>query len=434
MSGVSIQKLKEFDPPGFPDVDDGLTPEQRQGWSDQISSLMNLEIAAKDSDGNPLPGPDNTNRTPLTQFFNGTVTAFETDQKPVAITWIGFPNLVKTKHPNAPSRWIFADADRNAQDEYLEWSILRDASDPAQHKRIISVTYTCEGPEYWQFLAENQPDTVSSLYTSLNPLFAASMKPTDWFGPDGVYVPANKWNNSTTTGSIAHLAQPNNTLGAEIDIAAQGTVIRKDANGHIITDKVKLINCSAYGQPERNSDPTIGILVNNLARQGASVSIANPVAIYIHSFNTATFQLDIEGTGQNMVDVPDGTFRWQRGNIAKNAGLRLQVQIPDGVVGTGENNRGRQLTVSDIVDTKNGQNILFGAQFADYITMTVKGVAISGGTPADPLPCPGAARRGRPAGFSALAMEGGEGADAEGESAGKPCDASKNARRVGTRW
>ncbi|KAK3312167.1 hypothetical protein B0H66DRAFT_525165 [Apodospora peruviana] len=380
-----------------------------------------MEITATKPNGGALQGPDG-NRTPLTQFFNGTVTAYDTDQKPVSITWIGFPNLVKTEHPNEPQRWIVADSDRLQQDEYLEWSILRDDSDDSEDKRIISVTYTCEGPEYWEF--------------SLNPLFEASMKPTDWFGPDGSYVPSNKWNNSTTTGSIMHLVQPNNTLSAEIDIAAQGTVIRKDDHGKIITDKVKLINCSAYGQPERNSDPTIGILVNNLARQGASVSIANPVAIYIHSFNTATFQLDIEGTGQNMVDVPDGTIRWQRGNITKNAGLRLQIEIPDGIVGTGENNKGRQLTVSDIVDTKNGQNIMYGAQFADYITMTVKGVAISGGSPAEPMSCPGATRRhGRiAANFSALAVvEGGADAVCETDEK-KSCDASVNPRRAGTRW
>jgi len=127
-----------------------------------------------------------------------------------------------------------------------------------------------------------------------------------------------------------------------------------------------------------------------------------------------------------MIDVPAGTFRWQRGNIAKNMGLRLQVQIPDGVVGTGENNKGRQLTVSDIVDTSNNQNIMYGAQFADYIRMTVKGVAISGGTPADPLPCPRrTARLGLAANASALAAE---------PEVEKACDASGNTPRAGTRW
>ena len=35
-----------------------------------------------------------------------------------------------------------ADASRDVQDEYLEWSVIRD-----DENRIISVTFTCEGPE-----------------------------------------------------------------------------------------------------------------------------------------------------------------------------------------------------------------------------------------------------------------------------------------------
>lgn len=416
---VTIQKLAKFDPPGWPFVDDGLTDPQKLDWSKQISSWMDAEITAKEPDGTPLPGPRGTNRTPLTQFFNGTITAYDTSQKPVAITWIGFPNLVKVRFPNEPKRWQEADKTRNVQDEYLEWSLKKD-----NKGRIVTVTYTCEGPEYWNFLASENPDSLTSLYLNLNSGFKSQMKPSDWLGPGGKYNPLNKWNSTTTSGTIVHLVQVNNTLGAEVDIAAQGTVIRKGKDGKIITDKTKLTNCSGYGQPSRNSDPTIGDGVNSLARNGIAVSIANPVAIYIHSFNTANFQLDVQGTGENMIDVPTGTFRWQRGNIAKNMGLRLQVKIPDGVVGTGPGNKGQQLTVSDIVDTSNNQNILYGAQFADYITMTVKGVGISGGQPAAPLPCPGQA-----SGQGLAAAQAVENIAVE-----QACDASTNAPRGGTRW
>lgn len=136
----------------------------------------------------------------------------------------------------------------------------------------------------------------------------------------------------------------------------------------------------------------------------------------MQKFVTSTFRLDVEGTGENMIPVPEKTFRWQRGDISKQMGLRLQVQIPDGVVGTGPNNKGRQLTVSDIVDNSNGQNITYGAQFADYITLTVKGVAISGGSPAAALPCPGETAR--------LALN----------AAVTPCNAKVAKRRDGTRW
>ncbi|KAK4462142.1 hypothetical protein QBC42DRAFT_268512 [Cladorrhinum samala] len=422
MGNFQESTLAEFDPPAYPYVDDNLTPAQKLDWSKQISEWMNTEITAKQPDGSSLPGPGDTDRTPLPQFFNGTVTAFDVNQDPLEITWTGFPNIVAVEYPNDLKRWKVADSARRYQDEYLEWSVKRDQDD-----KIIVATFTCEGPEYWHFLATAQPETLDSLYYNLNPLFKDKMKKGDWWTDDGKYDAENKWNNSTTNGSIVHLVHINNTLGAEVDIAAQGTVIRKDKDGKIITDKAKLINCSAYGSPQRNSDPRIGDAINSQARQGNSLSIANPVAIYMHSFDTGNFKLDVEGTGENMVDVPKGTFNVQRGSLDKHLGLRLQIQIPNGVVGTGPDNKGQQLTVSDIVDTSNNQNILYAAQFADYIQMTVKGVAIGGGEPADPLPCPVQSR-------SLLASLD---AAAEGivpEGAVAACNASKNKPRLGTRW
>ena len=72
-----------------------------------------------------------------------------------------------------------------------------------------------------------------------------------------VYNPTNWWNDSTKTGSIAHLVQRNNTLSAEIDIAGQATVIRKDPKGKTVTNEAQLIKCSQYGNAGRNSDPSV---------------------------------------------------------------------------------------------------------------------------------------------------------------------------------
>jgi hypothetical protein len=97
MSGtVTVTTIPSFDPPGFPDVNDNLTPALKAAWSKNISSWMNTEINAKDEDGNPLRGPRGSRRTPLPQFFNGTVTAFNTSQSPTPITWIAFPNIVSS--------------------------------------------------------------------------------------------------------------------------------------------------------------------------------------------------------------------------------------------------------------------------------------------------------------------------------------------------
>jgi hypothetical protein len=104
-----------------------------------------------------------------------------------------------------------------------------------------------------------------SLYKSLN---SDSIKTdedvaqiflTDSTGKVQIYNPNNVWNNYTTTGTIAHLIHPANTLSAEIDIAAQATVVRKDSTGQTITDEQALIKCSQYGNPNRNSDPHVSL-------------------------------------------------------------------------------------------------------------------------------------------------------------------------------
>ncbi|TFA99040.1 hypothetical protein CCMA1212_009082 [Trichoderma ghanense] len=404
MADQTIRTLAVFRAPGYPYQDDKLTAGQTGVWSDIIDTWMTEEINAeyRDDDGNmhPLPRPrkrgcDGKPRTKLKQFFNGRITPYNVGQKPTPITWIGFPRLIQKETNTDQERWKEADAHRDRQDEYLEWTVKRD-----EDGRILSVTFTCEGPEYWAFLAEYAPKKMFAMYQSCNPEFASQMKQEDLFDSNGKYEPYNKWNGvvrsdpksadnliTTNPGCIMHLAQKNNTLSAEIDIAAQGTVIRKRDDGTIISDPVELCNCSAYGNPTRNSDPKIGSMINSLVVKGAKVSIADPVAIYMREFAASKFMLDVDGTGENLQPVPAGTFTWVRGDIKKYMGLRLHIQVPDGVVGT-DGNEGRQLTVSDLVDTSNSQNVLYGAQFADYITMSVNGVVIPGGEPEPAQECP----------------------------------------------
>lgn len=49
---------------------------------------------------------------------------------------------VREKNLTDPKRWKAADARRDAQDEYLEWTVDRDVKG-----RIKHVIFTCEGPE-----------------------------------------------------------------------------------------------------------------------------------------------------------------------------------------------------------------------------------------------------------------------------------------------
>lgn len=223
-----------------------------------------------------------------------------------------------------------------------------------------------------------------------------------------LYNPTNPFNFRTDTGTIIHLIQPANTLSAEIDIAAQATVIRKDPQGKVITNSDQLIRCSQYGNPYRNSDPTvsaplpsventciykpflqIGSLINALARQGISLSIADPVALYINKFDTGSFKLDTsgaqDGDSDNFIPVPTSWFEFQRGDIKKKQGLRLRIQNN---TGQKTNDGSRLLTVSDIYDKSKSVFINYGAQFADYVTMGVAGVAIEGDKPSPAASCP----------------------------------------------
>ena len=95
----------------------------------------------------------------------------------------------------------------------------------------------------------------------MNPDFAEEIAIKDLLNDDGSYNPSNKWNSSVTTGTIAHLIQRNNALMAEVDIAAQATILRKDLSyGKLITNIIQLCgDGSAYGNAKRNSDPTVRI-------------------------------------------------------------------------------------------------------------------------------------------------------------------------------
>lgn len=106
-SKITITTLSAFDPPGYPLVDDKLDEQQRASWSNTISDMMTLEIEAESRDAKgklePLTGPNNIIRKPLTQFFNGSVTPFDIDQKPIRITWNAFPNIVRIPHTSTHS-------------------------------------------------------------------------------------------------------------------------------------------------------------------------------------------------------------------------------------------------------------------------------------------------------------------------------------------
>jgi len=343
-------KLPSFDPPAnLDDFDAGL----RQAWSKRISDSFDGNI--QDVSAAVSPG--------TCQFYDPTKTDTPDPHAEATITWIGFPRLITLKH-HGDRKAALQDADKplasgeRKQDEYLEWFITR------KNGKIVRVDFTCEGPEYWRFLAERAPDKLVSLYQKF---ISPQVKKADLFLPDGSYNLLNKWN---TKNGAMHLNQHNNTLGAEINIAAFATILRQK-NGHLVTDADELIKCAQFGEPGRASDPTIGAQVNALARAGHNITLKNPVGLYIDSINLAGF------TKPDGAPIDPNCFRIVRGQ--QGMAVRAAFEVP---AAAGFN-------VSDI--RIGGEKIDFGGQIAEHITMKLTGVAFGAGQVHNqPLACLGA--------------------------------------------
>jgi hypothetical protein len=249
--------------------------------------------------------------------------------------------------------------------EYCEWHVDRDAASG----RISKVTFTSEPPEYWQAMFggtldgssvpfPGDKDLVLDLYRKLvsphvemaDLLVKAPLKsPFGSLNP-GDYNPHNKWN---TTHGIVHLSAPPNALTAEINLAALATVLYEDNAGKPVVDPDAFIAGTGMGGANRNSDPTIAATVNVLARQGAMITLANPVGLYMD-------HIDLAGW-----DVPGGTsasdwVRIVRGE--KRLIERLVIEAPSD-----------EFDVSDI--RIGGVSVAYGGQIAECITVKLIGVA-----------------------------------------------------------
>lgn len=123
--------------------------------------------------------------------------------------------------------------------------------------------------QYWTFFANKQKDTAAETIKALNKPLLDDVPKSNYFtvnrsDPSNEskweYNPKNGYNSSTTTGVITHLVQGANTLGAEINIAAQATILRKKrGSGDPVKNSDQLIRCSQYGDPDRNSDPRVSV-------------------------------------------------------------------------------------------------------------------------------------------------------------------------------
>jgi hypothetical protein len=134
------------------------------------------------------------------------------------------------------------------------------------------IIFKCEGPEYWDHLAFDR-GLLQDIYRELlsdNTIQVEELvfpRRVTWINPNdpnqntqtfeaGEYNPYNKWHMQ---GAV-HLTHPANTLGAEISLAKDASLLY--GNPTPVTADPDLVCCAAYGGINRMSDPTIGSGVN----------------------------------------------------------------------------------------------------------------------------------------------------------------------------
>lgn len=378
-----------YDPPAFmTDFDD--IPGQLQAWSDAVSGWFDETIVAEKKsvgEGNPV------------QYYNQVTSPQPGDKIYAEVIWNAFPKTLRVTYgdaayeaaerlfplseSSAPGRGPFFGGPQwehlyyRPQDEYCEFRVERDGEG-----KIIRVTFTSEPPEYWQafhgdtladfegnfrYKMPGDPKKLLAVYREFvdpavqledlicsEDLVDTSASPPQVIYPKGSYNPYNKWNS---THGIAHLAQPNNSLSAEILLGGDATVLRKDPYGNPVTLPEPLCCASRYGGPNRNSDPTIGAIVNDIARAGAYVTLRNPVGLYMDSINLAGFE------------TPDGKpvtedfFVIKRGRPGMIE--RAVFEVP----------KGMKFAVGDL--RAGGRPILWGGQIAEHINIKLVGQASS---------------------------------------------------------
>ena len=136
-----------------------------------------------------------------------------------------------------------------------------------------------------------------------------------------------------------HLIQGNNTLQRGNRYRVPGHHHSAAGHNDPVVDANELINCSGFGFADRHSDPHIGDVVNGVARQGSSITLQDPIGLYIESLPHPTNDLGIKKPGGGSV----GMEYWKpqtRGD--KDHILRAVFEAPAGQPAVGDLEIGSQ--------------------------------------------------------------------------------------------
>jgi hypothetical protein len=270
------------------------------------------------------------------QFYDPTVADTPGSVDPSPVVWSAFPGSLRA----APGK-LFQKADgaRRHMDEYCEWCVERNRAG-----KITRITFTTEVPEYFDHLFRHDRARLLDIYRTF---VSPKVKARD-LEQNKRYARANKW-NKTTKGRPAHLVQASNTLGAAVTLAAQATVLREQ-DGEPVTAPQQLVACGALGEPLRNSDPQIASVVNDAARAGDEITLADPLGLYLEGLITG---------GMATPDGANPASFWKVERGRRGHAVRAAYEVP----------KGRKYEVGDI--TIGGQPIVWGGQLAVRVRVRI---------------------------------------------------------------
>jgi hypothetical protein len=296
---------------------------------------------------------------PSASFYNPLVVDTPDDSPIHRITWPAAPGRLLSTRLGAESRWKRADSDRNEQDEYCEWSVLRDANGD-----ILRVTFTSEVPDYYDHLFDTDKELLLELYSQL----VGQRVSIDALSDEhGQFVKENEFNTSTE-GPIVHLMQRSNNLRAAVSLAVEATILR-EKDGKLVKHPQTLVLCGNMGDETRHSDPQIASAVNSLAASGFEVTFTDPPGLYLDRLTT---------TGMQTPDNEDAQIFWNVERGDPDHAVRAFFEIP----------AERGYSVSDI--TILGRRIEFGAQLAERVHVRIEAMSKpSNNPPMTPEPCVG---------------------------------------------
>lgn len=280
-----------------------------------------------------LFGPSVTAGNPRGEFFDPSDSSLDVAGER-RLTWMGFPRAWMTVD-SRDNRGLAFDRceDREVQEEYLEWQVTK-----RRDGKITKVVLVTEAPEYWTELAAADGARVLALYQDL--VDRAVAKQELFNGPGGTYNPRNVWN---TERGIVHYIQQINTLEDAIGLA----------KGSVNTGAA-LDNFDVPPKAKTSADPRVALDIGVLTRRGLSVTLSEPVGLYM---------TDWDDTGWTKPNGrPVGNY-WKVKRGVVGAALRLEYKVPasEGFV-VGEIGIG-------------GRPIEFGGQVAEHVTVMIGGLA-----------------------------------------------------------